>query len=573
MKKFWALALCLTLMLAAMPAMAYQAGEYTAAAKGNNGAVEVKVAFADDAISGIEITAHSETAGICDAALERIPAAIIAGQTLNVDTVSGATNTSKAILAAVADCVTQAGGDPAAMTGEAEPAAVAADETIECDVVVVGGGAAGLGAAAEAADAGADVVLFEKLSHTGGNTLISGGLIYATGTSFQKEAGVEDSVEALVEYWQTRAEGHADEALLTLVAEKSAETIEWLMENGVNLTGPTTSGISPVPRMQSTGSGGSGFILPMTEAVKARGVDIRLETPVKTLLTDEAGAVIGVEAQAADGHKITALAKGGVVLASGGFDASEEMKRKYAPVAADEICYSSVGNEGDGIRMAQALGADTVFHNGVIGLRGILPTSFGDPVNSFVWMPYLLVDQAGSRVVNESADYPIYHTQLKESGSAYFYLIFDASQASPEAFAPLAETGYAFTGDTLEELAAATFMDGENFLKTVERYNQLKGQADADFGKDQSLMTGVGDGPYWALRVIPTTIGTLGGIKIDTDTHVLKADGTAIPGLFAAGACANGDFFYREYPASGTSIMMCFTTGRIAGTNAAALAK
>ena len=100
-------------------------------------------------------------------------------------------------------------------------------------------------------------------------------------------------------------------------------------------------------------------------------------------------------------------------------------------------------------------------------------------------------------------------------------------------------------------------------------------QAGGDVAAMQSAgasaaMAGVGDGPYYAVRVRPATIGTMGGVKIDLDMHVLKADGTAIPGLYAAGACANGDFFYKEYPASGTSIQMCFTTGRIAGTNAAA---
>ena len=112
-------------------------------------------------------------------------------------------------------------------------------------------------------------------------------------------------------------------------------------------------------------------------------------------------------------------------------------------------------------------------------------------------------------------------------------------------------------------------MDEGIFLNTVRRYNELKGTPDADFGKDAALMTGVGEGPYVALRVIPTTIGTMGGIKIDLDMRVLDTNGAPIDNLFAAGACANGDFFGREYPASGTSIQMCFTTGRIAGKNAA----
>ena len=570
MKKLISLSLCLLLVAMAIPALAYTPGEYTASADGMNGPVEVIVTFDEGAITSVTVGQHGETPGVADPAIERLPAAIVAGQTLALDTVSGATFTSNAILTAVADAVAQAGGDVAALkSASGEAAAVAEDEVIDVDVVVVGGGAAGIGAAYNAKEAGASVLLLEKQSHLGGNTLISGGLIYATGTSFQAEAGVEDSVEALVDYWYERAEGNADRDFLTLVAERSNDTIVWLQENGVALTGPTTSGTSLVPRMQSTGMGGSGFILPMTDAIVNLGVDIRYDTPAIALITDESGAVVGVEAMAADGHKVTVNAKG-VVLATGGFDGSQEMMRKYAPSYADEFFFANAGNTGDGINMAIAVGADTVFKDGVIGLRGIRPTSFADPQNGLVWMPYLMVDQTGARFVDESTDYPIIHSEMVKTGSHHFFLIFDGTQGSAEMFGALMDEGYAFCGETLEELAAVTFMDEATLLATVERYNALAGQEDEDFGKAAALMGGVGEGPYFAVRVMPATIGTLGGIKIDLDMHVLSTDGTAIPGLYAAGATANGDFFYKEYPASGTSIQMCFTTGRIAGTNAAA---
>ena len=194
--------------------------------------------------------------------------------------------------------------------------------------------------------------------------------------------------------------------------------------------------------------------------------------------------------------------------------------------------------------MALALGADTVFNDGVIGLRGILPTSFADANNGWVWMPYLMVNQEGERFVNEATDYPIIHTALAaQSGCAY--LIFDGTQADPAAFAALEEQGYAFSADTLEALAAKAHLPAETFLATVDRYNALKGQDDADFGKPAAAMLGVGDGPYVAVRVMPATIGTIGGLKIDLDMHVLDTAGNAIPGLYAAGAVANGDFFYR----------------------------
>jgi len=568
MKKLLSLVLALCMLCMAASALAYTAGDYTATGAGLNGPIEVTVTFDADKIVDIKIGAHSETPGISDPAFAKVPAAIIAGQTLAVDVVAGATFTSNGILEAVEAAVVAAGGDVAALksTGAAE-VVVAEDEVLTYDVVVIGGGAAGIAAASEAKDNGASVILLEKQAGLGGNTIISGGIVYATGTQAQKDAGVEDSVEALVDYWFQRAEGNANKDMLTMVAEKSNTTIEWLQAGGVELGNLGPTGLSPVPRaLYTSNGGGSGFIVPLAEMIKSKGIDIRTETPAVALLTDATGAVVGVEAVAADGHKVTVNAKS-VVIATGGFDGSQAMMRKYSPEYADELFYAAAGNTGDGINMAIEVGADTVFKGGVIGLRGILPTSFADPTNGLVWMPYLMVNEIGERFVNESTDYPVIHTALAKQHHAY--LIFDASQLPVAAVAGLIDEGYAFAGETLEALADAMKVDEATFLATVARYNELKGQEDVDFGKPAAAMTGVGEGPYCAVRVRPATIGTMGGIKVDLDMHVLKADGTVIPGLYAAGACANGDFFYKEYPASGTSIMMCFTVGRIAGENAA----
>ena len=568
MKKLLSLVLALCMLCMAASALAYTAGDYTATGAGLNGPIEVTVTFDADKIVDIKIGAHSETPGISDPAFAKVPAAIIAGQTLAVDVVAGATFTSNGILEAVEAAVVAAGGDVAALksTGAAE-VVVAEDEVLTYDVVVIGGGAAGIAAASEAKDNGASVILLEKQAGLGGNTIISGGIVYATGTQAQKDAGVEDSVEALVDYWFQRAEGNANKDMLTMVAEKSNTTIEWLQAGGVELGNLGPTGLSPVPRaLYTSNGGGSGFIVPLAEMIKSKGIDIRTETPAVALLTDATGAVVGVEAVAADGHKVTVNAKS-VVIATGGFDGSQAMMRKYSPEYADELFYAAAGNTGDGINMAIEVGADTVFKGGVIGLRGILPTSFADPTNGLVWMPYLMVNEIGERFVNESTDYPVIHTALAKQHHAY--LIFDASQLPVAAVAGLIDEGYAFAGETLEALADAMKVDEATFLATVARYNELKGQEDVDFGKPAAAMTGVGEGPYCAVRVRPATIGTMGGIKVDLDMHVLKADGSIIPGLYAAGACANGDFFYKEYPASGTSIMMCFTVGRIAGENAA----
>ena len=567
MKKLLSLVMALCMLCTVIPALAYTAGEYTATGAGLNGPIEVTVTFEADKIADIKIGAHSETPGISDPAFNTVPTAIIENQSLAIDVVAGATYTSKGILEAVEAAVVMAGGDVEALkaTGETE-AVVAEDEVLTYDVVVIGGGAAGIAAASNAKDAGASVLLLEKQAALGGNTIISGGIIYATGTQAQKDAGVEDSVEALVDYWYGRAEGNADKAMLTMVAEKSNSTIEWLLEGGVTLGNLGPTGLSPVPRALYTTGGGTGFILPMTKVIQDKGVDIRTSTPAVALITNEAGAVVGVEAVAADGHKVTVNAKS-VVICTGGFDGSREMMRKYAPQNVNDFFFAAAGNTGDGINMAMEVGADTVFKGGVIGLRGIVPTSFADGTNGLVWMPYLMVNENGERFINEGTDYPIVHSALEKNNRTY--LVGGASQLPVAMVQGLIDEGYAFSADTIEELAAKTFMPVDAFVATVARSNELAGQEDADFGKAAAAMTGVGEGPYVAVVVTPATIGTMGGIKVDLDMHVLDVNGQPIPGLYAAGATANGDFFYQEYPASGTSIMMCFTCGRIAGTNAA----
>ena len=567
MKKLLSLVLALCMLCSVVPALAYTTGEYTATGAGLNGPIEVTVTFDEERIVDIAIGAHSQPPGISDPAFNTIPAAIIEKQSLAIEVVTGATFTSKGILEAVEAAVVAAGGDVEALksTG-AEEVVVAEDEVLTYDVVVIGGGAAGIAAASNAKDAGASVLLLEKQAALGGNTIISGGIIYATGTQAQADAGVEDSVEALVDYWYNRAEGNANRDMLTLVAEKSNETIEWLMAGGVTLGNLGPTGLSPVPRALYTTGGGTGFILPMTEVIKNKGVDIRTSTPAVALITDENGAVVGVEAVAADGHMVTVNAAS-VVITTGGFDGSREMMRKYAPQNVNDFFFAAAGNTGDGINMAMAVGADTVFKGGVIGLRGIVPTSFADGTNGLVWMPYLMVNEKGERFINESTDYPVIHSALEQNNRTY--LIGDSTQLPVAMVQGLIDEGYAFAADTLEELAAKTFMPVDAFVATVARYNELAGQEDVDFGKAAAAMTGVGAGPYVAVVVTPATIGTMGGIKVDLEMHVLDVNGQPIPGLYAAGACANGDFFYQEYPASGTSIMMCFTCGRIAGTNAA----
>jgi len=441
------------------------------------------------------------------------------------------------------------------------------------DVVVVGGGAAGLSAAIEAAKAGSSVVLIEKLPMVGGSTMLSGGIVYGTGYGIQKDAGITDSVDDLVAYWLEKSDNVASEPYLRFVAERSGATIDWLVDLGVEFGAPYATGTSPVLRAVSTANHGIGLIEPLKIEAEANGVEIMLQTTAQTLTVDENNNITGLVAVDSEGVTLNITSKA-VILATGGFDRNSELVTTYASVAANQTTFSGVGNTGDGLNMAVAVGADVVSNGGVIGFRAVEGESaYTTDICLLMWMPYLYVNLDGKRFVNETIDYPLFYEELIKQRDGVSYLIFDQNTYS-EALDKAVEKGSAFVSDSLEDLATQAGIDPVEFAKTVENYNtMIDNGVDTEFGKAVVGYPKVNAPKYYAVKVVPAILGTMSGIKTDLDAQVLDADGNPIVGLFAAGELANGDFFNRVYPASGTSIQMSVTFGRVAGVKAAELAK
>ena len=231
---------------------------------------------------------------------------------------------------------------------------------------------------------------------------------------------------------------------------------------------------------------------------------------------------------------------------------SKEMKAQSSPVAENDYPLSSKGNVGDGIIMGQEIGAATEFKGGVIGfdfVDGTLPASGMNAIamycNSYV--------QPDGTFVSDVIDYPITYTAIKELGVDHFYGLYDASGAN-SAEAAVA-VGFGWMGETVEELAEVTGMDPVKLADAIE-----KG-------------TGLEKAPYYAVMVKPTTIGSMGGLVINTAAQVISEGGEPIPGLYATGEVANGGFYYVEYPASGSSLSLGMTYGLKAGHEAAAYVK
>ncbi|MFA5577822.1 MAG: FAD-dependent oxidoreductase, partial [Tissierellaceae bacterium] len=287
----------------------FTSGTYTSAAPGKNGDVTVEVTFDERSIVSVIVKEHSETEGIGDTPIERIPKHIVEGQTLEVDIVSGATMTSNAILAVVEDCVKQAGGDISALKGKEKGSDSVTETELTTDIVVVGAGGTGLAAAASAHENGADVIVLEKLAVTGGSTSFSGGGISATGTRFQEELGIKDTKESWMELWKARQmtsnpDGkYPDYSFVDRFMDEAIKTTHWLVDVVKHTYGKIEGfGFDPVERLHFPVDGGGSVLTTNIEKhLKENDVKIMTETKATELITNSHGDVIGVMTEGVNG--------------------------------------------------------------------------------------------------------------------------------------------------------------------------------------------------------------------------------------------------------------------------------
>ncbi len=560
---------------------AFTAGTYTGTATGHNGPVTVEVTVSDDTIESIEVIESSETSGIGDVAFEKTISTILENQSLDTDTVTSCTISYTAVRLAIESALESAGADIDALRAVPIAEKETTDETVDTDVLVIGSGAAGLMAANEAASAGADVVIIEKLPRTGGATRTSSGMVVAGGTELQEEAGIEDSTQNLIDYWIERGEGNVDEEFVEYVANNINDCLDYFIELGADYNSALIlqSGTATINRAHMPSGAGAELCDVLVAAAEDAGVTIYTETTADSLIQDEDGNVVGVNATTATGT-MTINAKS-VVIATGGYSSNDELLEEYSPNAAGAWSMSGAGSTGDGIALATEVGADTVFKGGFIGWKVVTPaydhtTAVGAPIYG---ASELIVNENGERFVNENLDYPFVYNGMEEDGSDTFWYIFQSGDGETvdlennvsDTVANLelgVEAGVAYKADTIEELAEVAGLP--ELTASVEAYNAaIESGEDAEFGRDTSTMTAYTDGPYYALRGQRATLGTFGGINTNVTGEVVDADENAIPGLYAAGEVANGEFFPVIYPASGSSISMCVTLGREAGKSAA----
>ena len=583
------LSLCLLATVLVVPAMAetFTAGTYTATVKGNNGDLTVEVVFDADKIVSVNVVSHVETAGLADPALTGVPAAIVAQQSLAVDTVSGATVTSKAILSAVSDCVVQAGGDPAALTAVAVTEEVAKEaKEMTADVVVVGAGMAGLTAALSAKEAGADVILIDKMAAIGGTTNLAGGILVCVDSElFEDDLMAADSLEAVITYWDAHMaqsgvdSGYPDKDRLVNVLADTGKTVDWLVANGIEFSGEPYAASTTYPMALANG-GGAGLVKMLEACVTSKGVNLITECKATELVTDETGAVVGVIAETAD--SVITFKADSVVLCTGGISQNQELVEKYSPklTRAGLIPTSAVSHTGEGFLMALEVGAGTFD----VFATPLYTTIFDPALKDSTGLSILFqlgVNANGDRFANEAAaagwdvlDYTA--SDMIQDGNAPFWYVFDSSDP---AIAAVLEAGVAdgvvAKGNTAAELAVGMHVYTNNFVKAFENYNAAAAAGeDTEFGKPAMFLKALETAPFYAVKVYPTTFGSAGGVTTTAEGRVTTQDGAVIPGLYAAGEMSNR-YFYNENYILAASLGLYSTMGRRAGEAAAqdALAK
>ena len=592
-------------------------GDFTGTAKGFGGDVSVTLTLTDGAITGCTAEGKDETQGVGSEAIAKMPGEIAESGSIAVDGVSGATVTSTAIKEAAAAALTAAGLNPDDYKTAVENNATAEDSTVDADVVVVGAGGAGMTAAITAAAEGKNVVILESQSMVGGNSVrATGGMnagktVYQDENEFGESAGVEktlktaaekyadnetitalaktvseqwaayqanptgyfDSVELMELDTMIGGKGINDPELVETLCANSADAIDWLDEHGITLHNVSSFGGASVKRIHrpvnaegKTVSVGSYMIPLLEENCKKAGVQILLNTTANEILTDANGAAAGIKATGSTGETVTVNAKA-VVLTTGGFGANLDMVVKYKPELKGFMTTNAAGIQGQGIEMAQAIGAATVdmdqiqIHPTVEANTAALITEGlrGDGA--------ILINEEGQRFIDEVGTRDVVSAaEIAQTGSYSWLVVDQAMVDASSVIQGYIKKGYTVTGETYEELGKAMGVDAAAFAETMEKWNgYVEAKNDPDFGRT-SFANPLNTAPYYAVKVTAGVHHTMGGLKINANTEVLNEKGEVIPGLFAAGEVTGG--VHGANRLGGNAVADFTVFGRIAGAAA-----
>lgn len=558
---------------------------------------KVEVMVDETSILNVEVVDCSDTPGFIEPCIERIPAAIVQQQSLSVDTVTGATMTSQAILSGVTQALEEAGADLAGFSQAAERSV--ATEEYNVDLAIVGAGAAGTMAAIEAMEAGVNTLVLEKCGKLGGTSVCSTGFA-AIQSGQQKAAGVDQyTVDSAFRELMDFCKWRANAPLVYNVLSNSAEVVDkvqsyWLQTNNPGVTKVNITA-------HDTGKGTDKFNVLYEQFIVPSGVNVMLETTAQSLIMD-GNRVVGVEAVKQDGTKVTVHADA-VLVCTGGFGGNDEMLKEY--FGHDNFYLNGLSsNVGDGINMCLDAGAilsDEISPHLAEFCSNKNVDFYAGYMKFLNQAGFLALDPSGQRFVNEE----FFVTQALSYGASalrrvgFAYLIFTQEQLDAmtekglwgilsedtiaslklrsrivvpsyytlqDEMAAALDAGEAWKADTLEELGERIgFANQEIYQKSMKDYLQvLETGEDPLFGKRADMMPNLDAGPYYAIKVISAIDGTYNGIRVNENMQALNKECQIIEGLYVAGQDSGGYFSYPYYEGVGWTQGYAWTSGAIA---------
>ena len=553
---------------------------------GKHGDITVAVTFDAGKIQNIEVVKSAENPILAKKVFTDLKDEVVALSSTDVDLISGATFSAKGFIDAVNDAAKKAGVTLAKADKKAlKKAARELPKTSTYDVVVIGAGGAGFSAAITAKNAGANVVLLEKMPAVGGNSLISGAEMNVAKNWVQPKLGItDDSPELHAEDTFKGGDGKGDMKVINVMTHQALDAAKWCRDYlGVQFEDDNLfffGGHSRKRALIPVGHTGTEFISKFQAKADELGIPVITNMKAEELVKDKSGRVVGVKATM-DGTEYTFNAKGGVVLATGGFGANPEMVKKYNPKIDERFKTTDApGTTGEALYMAERAGAE------LVNMGYIQTYPICDPLSGAIELiadarfdGAIMLNQEGKRFVEELQRRDVLSEAILNQTGRYCWVLWNDNigkisntvKAHANEYEAFTKQGVMATCDDLKCIADFTKIPYDQLQKTVKRVSDMAGKGnDKDFHHRAGLMD-MQQGKYYVIKAVPSTHHTMGGVRINEKAEVLTADGKVIPGLWAAGEVTGVTHGTNRLGGNAYTDIIVF--GRIAGEAAAQAAK
>ena len=553
---------------------------------GKHGDITVAVTFDAGKIQDIKIVKNAENPILAKKVFTDLKDQVVALSSTDVDLVSGATFSAKGFIDAVNDAAKKAGVTLAKADKKAlKKAARELPKTSNYDVVVIGAGGAGFSAAITARNAGANVVLLEKMPAVGGNSLISGAEMNAAKNWVQPKLGInDDSPELHAQDTFKGGDGKGDMKVINVMTHQALDAAKWCRDYlGVRFEDDNLfffGGHSRKRALIPVGHTGTEFIAKFQAKADELGIPVITNMKAEELIKNKDGRVVGVKATM-DGSEYTFNAKGGVVLATGGFGANPEMVKKYNPKIDERFKTTDApGTTGEALYMAERAGAE------LVNMGYIQTYPICDPLSGAIELiadarfdGAIMLNQEGKRFVEELQRRDVLSEAILNQTGQYCWVLWNDNigkisntvKAHANEYEAFTKQGIMTTCDDLKCIADFTKIPFDQLQKTVKRVSDMAGKGnDKDFNHRSGLVD-MQQGKYYVIKAVPSTHHTMGGVRINEKAEALTAEGKVIPGLWAAGEVTGVTHGTNRLGGNAYTDIIVF--GRIAGEAAAKAAK